>query len=240
MFLAPILQSFRKLCASPDPQTGVVIRFPARRWKLLGAVLILLGLVLPLYSCRGQFVDAGGKEVKFVDQRGAVVSGEGLDPRLSLPPGVIRLEPGMKPPTGVRYQKSYRYFFSNFSADDVVDWCRLGGFLWPMAAAVFAGRLRRRWSRRLFRCLEPLLVLETTFSLAIGAMFGTKEIGFWTAWSGVILYSLGAAWDDLVALSAWKPELGRVGRSLAAILFFGTFLASSVLSVMVFFKWFVK
>lgn len=206
----------------------------ARRLKLIGAFLILLGLVLPLYSCRGRFVDASGKEVQYVDQSGKAV--EGIDQRQPLPPGVTRLEPDRQPPAGLRYRKNYRYFFSNFAVDDVVDWFRLGGLLWPMAAALFADRLRRRWSRWLFRGLEPLLVLETAFSLAIGAMFGTKEIGFWTAWAGVILYSLGAAWADVEAL---RPDLGRFQRLASVVLIFAVFLACSILSMMAFFKWLI-
>jgi len=207
-----------------------------RRLKLLGAVLLLLGLVLPLYSCRGEFLDAAGREVRYVDPQGTAVAHSGLQPPAS--PDAIRLEPGMTPPPGVRYQKHYHYFFGDFSLGDWVDWFRLGGVLWPLAAVVFADRLRRRWSRSLFRALEPLLVLETAFSLALSALLGTKEIGFWVAWSGIILYSLGAAWTDLTALLLWKPHLGRVGKALGATLIFGTFLASSWLSVMVFFKWF--
>ena len=34
----------------------------------------------------------------------------------------------------------------------------------------------------------PLDLLVTALSLCIGAMFGTKEAGFWVAWAGVMLY----------------------------------------------------
>jgi hypothetical protein len=206
--------------------------------KRLGAALILLGLVLPLYSCRGRFVDAAGREAKFVDHRGAVVAEESLDLRQPLPPGVSRLEPDLQPPPGLRFQKNYHYFFSDFDVDDWADWVRLGGFLWPALAALWVDRFRQ--GRLLFRLLEPFLVLVTAFSLAIGAMFGTKEMGFWVAWPGVVLYSLGAALSDVHDLWAWRPGLGRLGRSLLGALVFGAFLAGSVVSVLLFFDGFLK
>jgi len=205
----------------------------ARQLKLLGAFMILLGLVLPLYSCRGRFVDDRGDEVKYVDSHGAVVPDQGL--LAAPPPGTIRLEYGMRPPEGIRYRKNYHYFFSNFDRTDVVDWFRLGGMLWPMAAALFADRSRRRWSRWLFRGLEPVLLLETTFSLCIGAMFGAREIGFWVAWLGIAGYGAGAAWSDTAALFAWKPELGRPWKLLGAVLVCCAFLVSSVFSMVGFF-----
>jgi len=208
--------------------------------KRLGAGLLLLGLVLPLYSCRGRFVDAGGREVKYVDHRGAVVPEESIDLRQPLPPGVSRLEPDMQPPAGLRFRKNYHYFFTDFSVDDWADWLRLGGFLWPMAAALLAERLQRRWSRLLFRIAEPVLVLVSAFSLAIAAMFGTRELGFWVAWPGIMVYSLGAVWSDLAGLRAWRPGLGSLGKAFLATLVVTAFLAGSVVSVLVFFDGFRK
>ena len=205
---------------SRTPDGGRMPVLTPRGLKLLGALLVLLGLVLPLYSCRARSVTAVGREVP------------------SASAGAVPLRPGASAPAGSAPQKHYYYFFSDFSADDVVDWFRLGGFLWPAAAAWGADRLKRRWSRRLFRGLEPVLVLETALSLSIGAMFGTKEIGFWVAWPGLVLYGAGAAWADLAALEAWKPGLGKGKRRLAAAGICAAFLAGSVVSVLAFFDWF--
>jgi hypothetical protein len=208
--------------------------------KRLGAVLLLLGLVLPLYSCRGRFLDATGREVKYVDQRGAAVPEGSLDLRQPLPPGVSRLEPDTKPPAGLHFRKNYHYFLGDFSADDWTDWLRLGGFLWPMAAAFLVDGSRRRWGRLLFLILEPFLVWLSAFSLAASALFGTKEIGFWTAWPGIVSYGLGAAWSDITDLRAWKPGMGTLRRSLLVVLVFGAFLAGSVVTVLAFFDWFLE
>lgn len=211
-----------------------------RNLKLLGAVLILSGLVLPLYSCRGRFVDALGREIRYIDEHGAAVIEPDGKVSLSPPPGAIRLERNMKPPAGVTYRKNYHYFFTDFAKDDVVDWFRLGGFLWPLAAAWWADRLRHPWSRWLFRCLEPFLVLETAFSLCIGAMFGAQETGFWSAWLGVILYAAGAAWGNVRALKVWRPSLPGWRRGLAVAAICAVFAVSAIGSVLAFFNGFQK
>jgi hypothetical protein len=219
-----------------DSQERIPPRFTPRHWKLLGAALILLGLVLPLYSCQGRFVDPAGREVKYVDQTGASVPDQAIDLHQPLPQGVIRLEPGSAVPRGLTYHKNYHFFFGGFSSNDPFDWFRLAGFLWPMAAALLAGRLKRPWSRGLFRGLEPILVLESAMALATSAMFGTKEIGFWAAWTGIVLYSLGAASLDMTVLREWKPALGKAWKVVDGILVYGVFLGCSVLSVVIFFK----
>lgn len=212
----------------------------AHKLKILGAFLILLGLVLPLYSCRGRFVNAAGEEIRYLDPSGAGLTGNAIDPKKPLPPGVRRLEPGMKAPAGVTFRKNYRYFFGEFSYDDAFDWFRLAGFLWPAALVFFSIRWKHRWSRWLFRGLEPILVLESSMALSTSAIFGTKEIGFWTAWGGLILYSLGAAWSGMEALRGWKPALGKGSKVACGVLIYGVFLGCSVLSVMSFFEWFVE
>ena len=216
------------------------MRFSAQRWKLLGAVLILLGLVLPLYSCRGRFMDSAGLEIKYMDRAGAIVPEKDIDLRQPLPPGVIQMDASTPLPPGVTYHKNYHFFLGDFSYDDSFDWFRLVGFLWPLAAVLFAVNLKQRWSRRLFRNFEPILVLESSMALSTSAILGTLEIGFWTAWAGIILYSLGAARSDMTALMDWKPALGKGWKIVDGIMIYGVFLGCSVLSVMVFFKWFVK
>ncbi len=207
-----------------------------RHLKLLGAVLILFGLVLPLYSCRGTFRDASGKEVKFLNAQGKPIPAADIDLRQPLPEGVTPLDPSQEPPAGVTYRKHYHYFFSDFSTDEPSDWIRLVGFLWPAAAAWGAHRLTRRWSRGLFLGAEPILLLVTAFSLCIGAMFGTKEVGFWVAWSGVILYGLAAAWGDVAALKDWSSRWRWPVVLLVCLAFFG----SAVVSVLAFFEGFTK
>lgn len=202
--------------------------------KLLGAVLILLGLVLPLYSCRGKFVDTVGREMKYMDAKGVPVAADAVDVRQPLPPGLVPLDPEQPPPTGLTYRKNYRYFFDGFDLDEPSDWIRLGGFLWPTVAALGAHRLTRRWSRGLFLGTEPLLLLVTAFSLCIGAMFGTKELGFWVAWAGVILYGLAAAWADVTALKEWSSRWRWPVAVLVCLAFFG----SAVVSVLTFFEGF--
>lgn len=210
--------------------------FTLRGLKFLGAVLILLGLVLPLYSCRGKFVDTAGREMKYVDAKGAPVAADAVDVRQPLPPGLVPLDPKQPPLPGLTYRKNYHYFFGDFSADEPSDWIRLVGFLWPTAAALGAHRLKRRWSRRVFLGMEPLLLLVTAFSLCIGAMFGTKEVGFWVAWAGVMLYGLAAAWMDVGALAAWTSRWRWPVTILACLAFFG----SAVVSVLTFFDGFTK
>lgn len=210
--------------------------FTLRGLKLLGAVLILLGLVLPLYSCRGKFVDAGGREMKYMDAKGAPVAADAVDVRQPLPPGLVTLDPKQPPPPGLTYRKNYHYFFNDFSVDEPGDWIRLGGFLWPMAAALGAHRLKRRWSRGLFLGAEPFLLLVTALSLCIGAMFGTKEAGFWVAWAGVMLYGLAAACMDVEALADWVSRW----RWPVTILVCLAFLGSAVVSVLAFFEGFTK
>ena len=212
----------------------------ARYLKWLGAILILLGLVLPLYSCRGRYVDSAGREVKYMDRTGAIVPETDIDLRQPLPPSVIRMDSSTPPPPGVTYHKNYHFFFGGFSYDEIFDWFRLAGFLWPLAAVLLAARLKHRWSRRLFRGLEPVLVLESSMALSTSAIFGAKEIGFWTAWTGIILYSLGAAWSGMKALMEWKPTLSKAWKIADGILIYGLFLGCSVLSVLIFFKWFVE
>ena len=216
----------RTLSANLRPAKGLT----ARRLKLLGAFLVLLGLVLSLYSCRGRFEDAAGREVRYVDSRGVVVQDQG--PFYPAPPGAVRLETGMKPPAGIRYRKNYHYFFSDFDRTDKTDWFRLGGMLWPMPAALWADRLRRRWSRWPFRALEPLLLVVTAASLCLGALFGAKEAGFWAAWLGILGYGAGASWADVAALCAWKPGLKLAWKVLGAILVSCAFLAAPVLAVL--------
>lgn len=210
--------------------------FTLRGLKLLGAVLILLGLVLPLYSCRGKFVDTSGREMKYVDAKGAPVAADAVDTRQPLPPGLVPLDPKQPPPPGLTYKKNYHYFFDDFSVDEFGDWVRLVGFLWPISAALGAHRLQRRWSRGLFLGAEPFLLLITALSLCIGAMFGTKEAGFWVAWTGVILYGLAAAWMDVAALAAWASRWRWPVTLLTCLAFFG----SAVVSVLAFFEGFTK
>jgi hypothetical protein len=213
---------------------------PGGQLKLLGAILILLGLVLPLYSCRGRFVDTAGREVHYVDQNGAVLPGKDLDLHQPLPPGIVQLDASKPLPPGVTYHKNYHFFLGDFSYDDPFEWFRLAGFLWPMAAALFATGLKHRWSRRLFLGFEPILVLESSMALSTSAILGTLEIGFWAAWSGIILYSLGAARSDMAILSERKPPQSHVWKVVSGILIYGVFLACSAVSVMMFFKWLVK
>lgn len=204
--------------------------------KLLGAALILLGLVLPLYSCRGTFVDAAGREMKYVDAKGVPVAAADVDIRQPLPPGLTPLDPQQPAPPGLTYRKHYHYFFDDFSVDEPSDWIRLVGFLWPMAAALGAHRLKGRWARGLFLGAEPFLLLVTAFALCVGAMFGTKELGFWVAWAGVILYGLAAAWMDVCALAAWVSRWRWPVTILVCLAFFG----SAVVSVLAFFEGFTK
>jgi hypothetical protein len=210
-------------------------RCAVRHLKLLGAILILAGLVLPLYSCRGHFEDAAGRVVKFVDAQGVVIPEADIDIRQPLPPGVVPLDASEVLPAGVSYRKNYHYFFSDFSKDEPSDWIRLAGFLWPMAAAWSMDRLKRGWARWLLRGFEPVLLLVTSFSLCVGAMFGTKEIGFWSAWMGLILYGGAAAWTDVVALLDWNSW----GRWPLATLLCLALFGSTVVAVLAFFDGFV-
>ncbi len=233
MFFSLSFLHFRR--THPVEGTGVLSApFTLRSLKLLGAFLILLGLVLPLYSCRGKFVDTGGREMKYVDEKGAPVAADAVDLRQPLPPGLVPLDPKQPPPPGLTYRKNYHYFFDDFDLDEPGDWIRLGGFLWPMAAALGAHRLKGRWSRGLFLGAEPFLLLVTALSLCIGAMFGTKEAGFWVAWMGVMLYGLAAAWMDVEALADWASRWRWPVTILACLAFFG----SAVVSVLVFFEGF--
>jgi hypothetical protein len=229
-----------KFCANPDPRPGFPGHFSAHRLKFLGAILLLLGLLLPLYSCSGRFTDASGREVKYVDRSGTIIPEKDIDLHQPLPSSVIRMDANTPLPPGVTYHKNYHFFFGGFSYDNIFDWFRLAGFLWPLSAAIFAARLKHRWSRRLFPALEPVLVLESSLALSTSAIFGAKEIGFWAAWTGIILYSLGAARSDMTALRKWKPGLSQAWKIVDGILLHGLFLGCSVISVLVFFEWFVN
>jgi hypothetical protein len=209
------------------------------RLKLIGAILVITGLLLPLYSCSGRFLDSTGREVHYVNQAGAIVPDKDVDPHQPLPSGVVKLEPNSPRPAGVTFHKNYHFFFGEFSYDDVFDWLRLFGFLWPLAAVIWVKQLEQGRKHTVFRWVEPLLVLESSFALCTSAIFGAKEIGFWSAWSGVILYSLGAAGIDVRALAAWKPAMSRPWKRVNNVLIYTVFLGCSVLSVFIFFKWLV-
>ena len=154
---------------------------------------------------------------------------------LFLPMYSCRAQAGWPPATT---GKVYHYFIGDLSPRDPVDWFRLAGVLWPVVAAWGASRLGPGWWRRLFLAAEPLLLCATALSLCLGAMFGTKELGFWLAWAGVVLYGAGGTWMDLTLLASAGPRWTRTRRILAGAGIVSAFLGAAVGSVLVFFNGF--